>query len=313
MGSSAVFLFGRESLGIMLANSGYDVWLLNIRGNVYSRQHKSLKPCSTCQDFWSFSFEESAIYDYPAVIDYVLEYISQPSLSFVGYSLGTTQYLILLSELPEYNDRIKVGYLMGPAAYMGNASNPVIGLKRPFLRGYHKTGLKEIYPSYMTLLSRGLCFSGPLGAWVCQKVWNTFATSDAQELDFDTTLMHLSHMPAGASIKTFMHYLQLFESGRFAKFDYGPGTNAKIYGSLEAPQYNLSRVTAPTVLYCGDGDDYTPLQDTQRLANELPNLRANHVINRPGWNHLDFAYSEQTGMLVYREIIHDLNKIHKQN
>ena len=60
---------------------------------------------------------------------------------FIGYSMGTTQYLMLLSEKPEYNSKIRSGtknislvraifcnsssvsaYLMGPAGSLGQGS-----------------------------------------------------------------------------------------------------------------------------------------------------------------------------------------------
>ncbi len=53
------------------------------------------------------SFDESARYDYPATIDYILKETGQEQLYFIGYSMATTQYLILLAELPEYNRKIR--------------------------------------------------------------------------------------------------------------------------------------------------------------------------------------------------------------
>lgn len=43
--------------------------------------------------------------------------------------MGTTQYLIMLSDLPEYNDKVKAGFLFGPTAFAGNISlEPVLRL-----------------------------------------------------------------------------------------------------------------------------------------------------------------------------------------
>ena len=55
------------------------------------------------------------MYDYSETIDYILDATGQPDMFFAGFSMGTTQYLILLSEMPEYNDKIRAGFLLGPA------------------------------------------------------------------------------------------------------------------------------------------------------------------------------------------------------
>lgn len=105
----------------MLADAGYDVWMPNSRGNFYSRMHISKDPNSIFDPkFWNFSWYEMGTYDQPAVIDYILEKTSQPKLYYIGYSQGTTSLLVLLSEKPEYNDKIYVASLMAPVGYMKN-------------------------------------------------------------------------------------------------------------------------------------------------------------------------------------------------
>ena len=98
--------------------------MINIRGNQYSRRHLTLSPSDA--DFWNFSHHESALFDYSATIDHVLRVTGQDDLFFAGYSMGTTQYLILLAERPEYNRAIRAGFLMGPAAVGKHATNPAV-------------------------------------------------------------------------------------------------------------------------------------------------------------------------------------------
>jgi hypothetical protein len=55
----------------VLAEQGYDVWLGNNRGSIFSHAHVSLDIHS--KEYWDFYQEDMARYDAPAIIDYVLE------------------------------------------------------------------------------------------------------------------------------------------------------------------------------------------------------------------------------------------------
>lgn len=64
----------------------------------------------------------------------------------------------------------------------------------------------------------------------------------------------LNHAPAGTSSKTVVHYGQGIESGEFKQYDYGAKQNMEIYKSTEPPKYNISKITVPITLFCGDND-----------------------------------------------------------
>ncbi|XP_042149588.1 lipase 3-like [Ixodes scapularis] len=99
-----VFDFPGQSLGFVLADDGYDVWLGNTRGSTYGKEHRTLDVKS--KRFWDFSFHEHSLYDAPAQIDYVLNTTGSPSLIYVGYSQGTLMFFTMISERPEYNSKV---------------------------------------------------------------------------------------------------------------------------------------------------------------------------------------------------------------
>ena len=60
---------------------------------------------------------------------------------------------------------------------------------------------------------------------------------------------------------------------RFARFDHGsPALNEAAYGVRKGsppPEYDLSRVTAPAILYSGEADRVADTEDARRLLEKL--------------------------------------------
>ncbi|VDQ02594.1 unnamed protein product [Trichobilharzia regenti] len=75
---------GNESLGFILSDNCYDVWMGNSRGSTYSSKHKFLKPED--KEFWEFSWDEMGKYDLSASIKYVLDHTKAEKISYIGHS-----------------------------------------------------------------------------------------------------------------------------------------------------------------------------------------------------------------------------------
>lgn len=61
-----------------------------------------------------------AVYDLPAAIDLVINVTGYSKIDIGGVSLGATLPIMLLSEKPEYNEKVRNLVLMGPATRLGS-------------------------------------------------------------------------------------------------------------------------------------------------------------------------------------------------
>ncbi|KAL0344121.1 UNVERIFIED_CONTAM: Triacylglycerol lipase 2 [Sesamum angustifolium] len=58
-----------ESLPLILADNGFDVWISNLRGTQFSRRHLTIDP--TNSEFWNWTWDELVIHDLQSVINFV--------------------------------------------------------------------------------------------------------------------------------------------------------------------------------------------------------------------------------------------------
>jgi lysosomal acid lipase/cholesteryl ester hydrolase len=63
--------YADKAPAFVAAAAGYDVWLGNSRGNVYSNKHTHLDPVKDEETYWDFDWEDMGTHDMPRVLDYI--------------------------------------------------------------------------------------------------------------------------------------------------------------------------------------------------------------------------------------------------
>ncbi|XP_053673701.1 lipase 3-like [Anopheles nili] len=297
-----------RSLAFIAADEGYDVWLGNVRGNTFSKEHESLN--SRDREFWNFSFHEIGLYDVPAMVDHIRGNTSTDAIHFVGHSQGGAAFLVMASLRPEYNARFASVHLMAPAAYVHHATSPLVEfaarldelemfvkLTRTYELGGRGPG------STMDLLYTGHKTGLVPTDLVLMNVWYFVGTHDSINRSVVSEI--LANTPAGCSVHQLLHFGQNYRAKAFQMFDYGPTDNVKRYGTKIPPEYPLQAVTAPIILYYSEGDIFVAAQDVQELTDRLPNVVHSHRINVRRWNHIDFLFDIGAHRL-YRTVVGSL-------
>ncbi|KAK9667157.1 hypothetical protein RND81_14G237200 [Saponaria officinalis] len=105
MAGDAWFLNPNEqSLGFLLADRGFDVWIANA--------------------FWDWSWEELALYDLPAMIEYIYQ-LTNSKVFLVGDSQGTIMSLATLTQ-PDTVDMVEAAALLCPISYLEHVNAPFV-------------------------------------------------------------------------------------------------------------------------------------------------------------------------------------------
>ncbi|XP_065368739.1 lipase 3 [Calliphora vicina] len=317
LGSAADFILPgkNRALSAILHEQGYDVWLPNARGTTHSKKHLTFD--SSQSEFWNFTFHEIGVQDLPAIVDYVLNFTQQSSVHYVAHSQGSTTLLVMLSERPEYNDKIVSGHLLAPVAFLKDLKSPplrIMAQKSDEIEALlNHLGLHELFPSTALNQLGGhlLCGNGVPTQNLCLLL--TFLSVGFSDFQMDRNLFPrlFETTPAGISRKQFQHFGQLITSGKFQQFDYkSKSENYRRYKSKTPPEYNLRNVRVPLQLFYGNRDLLMAKQDVFRLATKLKNTH--YSLNEiRGFNHIDLLYSTEAPRLIYKNILKEIKKFYK--
>jgi lysosomal acid lipase/cholesteryl ester hydrolase len=107
-----------QSLGYILADNGFDVWIGNVRGTRWSKGHSTLSVHDKL--FWDWSWQDLAEYDLLAMLSYVYT-VAQSKILYVGHSQGTIMGLAAFTN-PEIVKMISSAALLCPISYLDHVS-----------------------------------------------------------------------------------------------------------------------------------------------------------------------------------------------
>ncbi|XP_077786595.1 putative lysosomal acid lipase/cholesteryl ester hydrolase isoform X1 [Podarcis muralis] len=306
-GSNWVTNLDYNSLGFMLADAGYDVWLGNSRGNTWSRKHKHYT--ADQEEFWMFSFDEMARYDIPASIDFILNKTGQEQIFYVGHSQGTTMAFIAFSTMPQLAKKVKMFFGLAPVATIKFSTSPLakIGVF-PELMFKAMFGNKQFLPQnkVMSWLATHLCDHFVFD-YLCGNVFFLLCGFNEKNLNMTRVDVYSTHCPAGTSVQNMLHWAQAVKSGQLKAFDWGSKkANMAHYNQSTPPFYKVKEMTVPTALWTGGHDWLADPKDIALLMTQVPNLVYHK--NIPEWEHLDFIWGLDAPQRMYKDIIQLMQK-----
>ncbi|XP_060097263.1 lipase member M-like [Heteronotia binoei] len=288
-----------NSLGFVLADAGYDVWLLNCRGSSWSRRHQNMS--IEQEEFWDFSFHEIGIYDVPAGINFILTKTKQETLYFIGHSQGASLGLIAFSLLPEVAKKVKLQMLFGPTYVLKDNRSPcMLFLLLPDGFKTFIWGNKEfcMIPNKMKHLNAKVC-NYPAVDKLCIKFISIIFGNNEKNINVSRIDVYASMFPDYSSVKTLVHWGQVARSGEFKYFDYG-SKNKAVYNMTTPPFYKVEDMTVPTALWSGGNDILANSEDIELLLPRITSLIFHKNISN--WQHVDFNLGLDAPLKLYPDM-----------
>ena len=231
-GCSVDFLIDEESLGYALVSAGFDIWLGNVRGNRFSvTRDQACSPEMWDLNHWDHSWHEHAREDLPKMLTLVLKKTGHSCLDYVGHSMGTTMFFLMVSSYPGKPPANPISYdlllLFGEFETLLYISHPE-DMKRKIRTA---NLLAPVYDMKEVVGMVGALFKSTTLAGLCLDIMEfagihtlQFPKTNGQtsvffmmmlmisgyhHLDNKTALEIASYGPSPVTIKTFRHFLQV--------------------------------------------------------------------------------------------------------
>ncbi|MCO5573700.1 hypothetical protein L7F22_027474 [Adiantum nelumboides] len=291
-----------QSLGFILADAGYDVWIGNFRTTSFCHGHVIYT--SRDKEYWDWSLDELAEKDLATMVGFAYKTINM-RLHFVGFSQGSQAAFAALSEgmLLQWLDKM---VMLAPVAYVKHTTTLIgiiaarLHLDKLFssLRVFSlntKTRTGRQYVDLLCPASSRRCFNG----------WATAFTGVNCCINITRRPFYDTFETQDTSTKNLDHLGQLFRQGTFAKFDYGAVENKKKYNNTDPPSYDLSKIpTHNMLLIYGKNDALADVKDVSLLLQQLP--PGFKTLFVPEYAHVDFIVGHNANIKVYADILHFL-------
>lgn len=272
-----------ESLGFILYDQGYDVWLVNVRMNSYS------SPSGDGDYNWTFDYH--AMYDIPAAIAYINNQTSQ-NISIVAHSQGATTTLGYFSTSKEFLNIVKVVVALAPVTYMGHQKSPLLQM----MANLHIDSAMHLFEDSafsptQEVLNHFLGFQCTITPALCNSALSMLF-GPTTNLNSSRMGIYTDHWPDRTSTKNMVQWIQNARSGGFNNF-------------FDQP-YNASSIEVPVAVYYGTDDYLGDPKDVLYLLSQIPNIVYSQQIDT--YAHMDFVWASSAVDLVYPSVLQILSK-----
>lgn len=261
-----------HSLADWLADKGWDVWMLDLRGHgdaLFDEEDR--------RQVTGWSVDDYGRYDILAAVDRIRRLTGYDTVAYVGHSMGGMVAAIYTQVVPEPHLAGMV-ILGSPAAF--SKADPMFGLAQTGLGAGGAVTLYVDTPAFADM-------SASLGNWspgrMVERLYNP------QHIDKKTAQAMLRTVVAPMSRREMNHFARMIKAERFVSFD----------GKIDW-QAGLAAVTVPTLVIAGTADQIAYPPRVRAYYDGLGGEKS--WLEAADYGHLDLALGDAADVDIFPAI-----------
>ena len=296
------FQLGKNSLPILLSNLGYDIWLGNSRGSLFSLDHVYLDSEQANGEYWEFSMDETVFYDLPSSIDYVIQTSGAKKVSYIGHSQGTTLFFMLYMHNPSYVETFIDKYIsLGTVPSISYSDFlPIKFLDKVY-------GLLEMsmpltkaisFSAGQRIILSNICKNSPK---ICKTSFEAAASLiPTNRIKYETLFPFLYYYPGGTSSYSILQWSQIHQAKKLVYFnpDYSETKEFKEYDINVIRNWKIK-----SFIQRSDCDTFSSYEDVTELYNTIEDKSIIKLVDTPNYGHTDDLAAESAIDDVYIPVI----------
>ena len=279
------FQLGSNSLPFLLMKKGFDIWLGNGRGNIFSNRHISKDPNDKNSGFYDFSMDECVKYDLPATISYIKARTGGKKMSYIAHSQGSTIFFMLYMDNPSlvessFDHFTSVGTVPNIAyAVFG----PIKILDMIYGRlDKVKLGKGLNLSHSQRLAISNFCKTVPSA---CKALFESGASiKPTGRTDYKKIYNFLYYYPGGTGKQNLLHWSQIHKLKKLVYYNpnFEKEKVAKPYNIEILKKWKIKALVGRT-----DMDTFSSYEDVTEFYNNIENKSLVKLLDLTNYGHLD--------------------------
>jgi pimeloyl-ACP methyl ester carboxylesterase len=300
------FQLGSKSLPFLLLKEGYDVWLGNIRGNIFSNKHVSKDPTNAKSGYSDYSIDEFVQFDLPAMIKFVKSKTGGKKMSYIGHSQGTTIFFMLVMSNPSLAEASFDHFVtLGTVPNIAHTDFVPIELLDKIYGILRAVGIFNAFS--LTNTQRDLISSFCKTAYgICGKAFDLGASiKPSGRIDYKKIFNFLYYYPGGVSKNNLLHWSQIHTMKKLVYFNpnFEKDKTAEAYNTNNLKKWKIKALIART-----NDDTFSSYQDVTDFYSMVENKQIVKILDLVNYGHLDCLAADSAVNDIFTPIINFLKK-----